>query len=98
MRCLGRGDHSLDVFHSVSFERLHELLLLHLRQAVIPGVAVQVPELLHVLIGHGLDVESSWGRILIPRLKICGVAVVAVLAHVVWERLLLLVGLGYLRV
>jgi hypothetical protein len=55
----GTGDHPLDVFHAVCFERTHQFLLLRLRQAVVPSIAVELPELLHVLVGHGLRLEGS---------------------------------------
>lgn len=57
-------DHALNIFHTVCLERAHQLLLLRLGQAVIPRVAVEFPELLHVLVGHGLGFEGSlrWVR------------------------------------
>jgi hypothetical protein len=53
------GDHPLDIFHAVSLERAHQFLLLRLRQAIVPRIAVEFPELLHVLVGHGLRLEGS---------------------------------------
>ena len=55
----GTGDHPLDIFHAVSLERAHQFLLLRLRQAIVPRIAVEFPELLHVLVGHGLRLEGS---------------------------------------
>lgn len=98
MHLLRRGDHALDVFHAIPFKRVHELLLLHLCQAVVPGVAVQIPELLHVLVCHGLGIESSWRGIGVCRLEECGGAIIVVLADVGGEWLLRLIVLGYLRV
>lgn len=88
MHRLRRVNHALDILHTVALERVHELLLLHFRKTVVPRVAVEIPELLHVLVCDGLWVEGAGRGVGVCGLEEGGGGVVGRLSDVSREGML----------